>query len=265
MADAEPDGGEDPTVPVLPRAGDPQPVVDPDTGLARHPSDLGRGDHRARAADRRHVGRDADARRRTRGRWPAPLPLPDGQAGRALPDRAGGRRSEVPGDRPAHWRVGRTRHAQASRRRVRRPAQDGRHGGSAVRPLSLGPLRPARPAARLSVRRHGEPAPHLCHAHCARGRPVVDLLGGARAGAQLVGQPGHQRDLGRFLAERGLHRLFREPHHGGALRQGPRRHAGRPRLVRPAIGAEGQRRPRHRAAPGPDRPRPRRRADRHRV
>ena len=44
---------------------------------------------------------------------------------------------------------------------------------------------------------------------------------------QLVGQSRHQRGLVGQLAERGLHLLFREPDHGGALRAGTR--AGRSR------------------------------------
>ncbi len=43
----------------------------------------------------------------------------------------------------------------------------------ALRALSLGPLRPARPAAQLPVRRHGESAPHLRHADDHRRRPLA--------------------------------------------------------------------------------------------
>ena len=40
------------------------------------------------------------------------------------------------------------------------------------------------------------------------------VAGRARAGAFLVGQPGHQRHLARLLAERRLHRLLRAADHG---------------------------------------------------
>ena len=52
--------------------------------------------HRAAAAARRDVGRDADARWRRRGQRPAGVPLQDGPAGAAVPDRDRGRRHRVP-------------------------------------------------------------------------------------------------------------------------------------------------------------------------
>ena len=56
------------------------------------------------------------------------------------------------------------------------------------------------------VRRHGEPAPDVRHADGHRRRQEPGLADRARAGALVVGQPRHQRDLERLLAERGLHR-----------------------------------------------------------
>ena len=64
------------------------------------------------------------------------------------------------------------------------------------------------------------PTLDLPDADLHRRRPQPGRAGRARAGAQLVGQSRHQRDLGRFLAQRGLHLLFREPDHGGGLRPG---------------------------------------------
>ncbi len=109
----------------------------------------------------------------------------------------------------------------ARRGRARRHREDGRGGRAALRPLSLGPLRRDRAAAELPLRRHGESDPHLPDADLHRRRPEPGRPGRARAGAQLVGQSRHQRDLAGRLAQRGLHLLFREPDHGGALR--PRR------------------------------------------
>ena len=60
-------------------------------------------------------------------------------------------------------------------------------------PVPLGPLRPVGAAAVVPVRRHGEPAPDLRHAHRDRRRQVAGVAGRARTGAQLVGQPGHLR------------------------------------------------------------------------
>ena len=107
---------------------------------------------------------------------------------------------------------------------LRRHRAHGRGGRAALRPLSLGPLRRDRAAAELPLWRHGESDPHLPHADLHRRRPLAGRARRARAGAQLVGQPRHQRRLERFLAQRGRHLLFREPDHGGALRPG----AGRP-------------------------------------
>ena len=55
-----------------------------------------RADHRARAAQGGDVGRAPDPGRRSRRRGPPRLPLPDGQAGRALSDRDRRRRHRLP-------------------------------------------------------------------------------------------------------------------------------------------------------------------------
>ena len=84
----------------------------------------------------------------------------------------------------------------ARRRRARRHRENGRGGREALRPLSLGPLRRARAAAVLPVRRHGEPDPHLPDADLHRRRQEPGQPRRPRAGAQLVGQPRHQRGPG---------------------------------------------------------------------
>ena len=50
-----------------------------------------------------------------------------------------------------------------------------------------------------------------------RRRSIADVADRARARPFVVGQPRDQRDVERFLAERGVHRLLRAAHHGGAL------------------------------------------------
>ena len=87
------------------------------------------------------------------------------------------------------------------------------------RAVSLGTLRHARAAAVVPVRRHGESAPHVRDADDPRRRSIADVARRARARAFVVGQPRHQRDVERLLAERRLHRLLRAAHHGSALRR----------------------------------------------
>ena len=57
------------------------------------------------------------------------------------------------------------------------------------------------PAA-FPVWRHGKPKAHLCHPHDHCGRPQLGVSGGPRARPQLERQLGHQRHVGRLLAER---------------------------------------------------------------
>ncbi len=165
---------------------------------------------------RRDERREPDGEERRRR-----LPLQDAAGHPVLPDRP--RRSATspsgPSARPAQGRrlcpaVGR----RARRLGARRHAEDDRRRREALRPLPLGALRPARPAAELPLRRHGEPAAHLRHPHHPRRRPLAGLAGRPRARPLLVRQPGHQRHLERLLAQRGLHHLLRAPHHGGGLR-----------------------------------------------
>jgi hypothetical protein len=73
--------------------------------------------------------------------------------------------------------------------------------------VPLGPLRHAGAAAVVPVRRHGKPAPDLRHPDRDRRRQVAGLAGRPRTGAQLVGQPGDQRQLEGHLAQRRLHHL----------------------------------------------------------
>ena len=84
-------------------------------------------------------------------------------------------------------------HGEEGRRRVRRHREDDRDRRAAVRPVPLGPLRHPGAAAVVPVRRHGEPAPDLRHADGHRRRQVAGVAGRARAGAQLVRQPGDVR------------------------------------------------------------------------
>ena len=128
-----------------------------------------------------------------------------------------------------------------------RHREDGRRGREALRPLSLGPLRHARAAAVLSVRRHGKPDPDLPHADLHRRRPEPGQPDRARAVAQLVGQSRDQRDLERFLAQRGHHHLRRKPDHRGALRQESRRTS----RSRSASTCSTRRSPKTAGRPGP--------------
>ena len=62
--------------------------------------------------------------------------------------------------------------------------------------------------------------------HGAGRRQEPRLAVGARVGPFLVGQPGDERDVERFLAERGLHGVCRTPHSRGGLRPRARRNGG---------------------------------------
>ena len=114
MADARADRGQEASLPVQPGPGDPQPHLDPDPGQPRHPPDLGSPDRRPRALAGGDERRTADPRRRGRRRRRPRLPLPDGQAGRALSDRDRRRRHRLP------ERSGRAPASMPSRRRSRR-------------------------------------------------------------------------------------------------------------------------------------------------
>ena len=107
------------------------------------------------AADRGDVARRDPTQPIDPGRR-AHLHFPHGPQRRALHDRDCGRRPGLQAARPAHRRVDRAGDARRGRARACRYRENGRRGGEALRPLSLGPLRRARPAAILSVRRHGK-------------------------------------------------------------------------------------------------------------
>ncbi len=193
-----------------------------------HPPDVGGGDPRSRRPDCGHE-RPESRRAHDPGRRER-LQLQDAAQRRALHDRDRRRRPRVPRTRSPHRRLDRTGHARPRRRRARRHRENGRGGREALRPVSLGSLRPARPPARLPLRRNGKSHPHLPHADLHRRRQEPRRPRRARAGAQLVGQSGHQRDLGRQLAQRGFHLLFRKPDHGGDLRSQARGAGGRSQL-----------------------------------
>ena len=172
-----------------------------------------------------------DGRRRA-GR--PPLRVQAQATGPAVPDcpRRRGYRSAQ--RRAAYGRVHGAVSPGRGRAGIRGPRAHGHGGGIAARSLSLGPLRPAGPAAVVSVRRDGEPAAHICDAddHCRR--QVAGVARGARARALVVGQPRHQCHVERFLAERRVHHVRRVAHHGSALRHADRRDAAGAGAARPA-------------------------------
>ena len=153
------------------------------------------------------------------------LPLRDDPSDPVVSAGAGGRGSRVSQPGGALWRLRRAFRRRQGGLGVRRHGEDDRRRRAALRPLSLGALRPAGAAAELSLRRHGESPSDLRHPDDPRRRPLAGVARGPRARPLLVRQPGDQRDLERLLAQRGLHQLLREPDHGGALR---------PRLLRDA-------------------------------
>ena len=169
----------------------------------------------------------APRRRRAGGRRPHHLALRDAAAHPDLPAGPRGRQPRRARPRPALAGLRRARDGREGGLGVRRGGADDRRRGAALRPLRLGPLRPALHAARLPLRRHGESAPDLPDADPAGGGPLAGERRGPRAGPQLDRQPGDQRHHERLLAQRGLHRLRRAPHPRGAVRPRLRRPAGR--------------------------------------
>ena len=81
---------------------------------------------------------------------------------------------------------------------------------------------------------HGESAAVLHHTHGHRRRQEPGVGHRARIGAFLVGQPGHQCDLARCMAQRGIHGFPGEPHHECGLRRTARVHGGGARPQVPA-------------------------------
>ena len=97
-------------------------------------------------------------------------------------------------------------------------------------------------------------------------RSLVSLV--AHELAQLERQFGDQRHVGRFLAQRRLHRVFRATHHGGRVWTRHQRNAQH--LELPGLGGRGRRHhgrqpKRHPPSVAFARPRPRRRHDCHRL
>ena len=197
------------------------------------------------------------------------LLLQDGQAGRALSDRARGRRPQVPAARA------RGRACGPSRRRLLPAAREledtEKMIGAAealVRALSVGPLRHAGAAAVLPVRRDGKSDDDLPDADLHRRRQEPGQPDRARTGAQLVGQPCDQRDLVGLLAQRGDDHLRDLPDRRIALRAEGR---GAAICARLGFAAQGDRGPwrhgrcRHPALCRAEGPQPGRRADRNRL
>ena len=192
-----------------------------------------RGDHpraarHARGHERRQCQPSLSADRR--------LPVRHAAGDSLVSDRARRRQARVPRHRPAHRRV--RRKLASSRPRPSEFAETEQMIAGqreTVRPVSLGPLRPADPAAVVSVRRHGESAALLHHADGDRRRPQPDRAHRARARAFLVRQPRHQRHLARPVAQRRFHGVSAGPHHAGGVRR-PSRGDGRD--ARPQHAAE---------------------------
>jgi hypothetical protein len=154
---------------------------------ARDPPDLGSADQRSGRASGRH---ERDPRGKARSHAAAARPekplFLDGQAGRALSDRDRGGRPCIPAARPAQRRLCRAGDAAPRRRGAPGHREDDRRRRGALRPLSLGPLRHDRAAARLSLWRDGKSHSYVPDAHLHRRRPEPRRAGRARARAQLV-------------------------------------------------------------------------------
>ena len=157
--------------------------------------------------------------RRARGvfQFTMPQPIPSYLIALAVGDLAY-QRHEQP-----HGRLGGAVDGGRGGARVRATPEKMIEATEAVRPVSLGPVRPARAAAVVSIRRHGESAAHVRDADHHRRRQVAGLARGARAGAFVVGQSRHERHMVGLLAERRLHHLPRASHCRSRLRQAARR------------------------------------------
>ena len=210
------------TLSAQPGPADPQPHLDPDPG---HPASARPGAPASARPSRLKVVMSGERltpeAERPDGRARA-FRFQDGPAGRALPDRDRRRRSRLPplGPRTGVW----TEPAMLDRgHRVRRHREDGRGRRALYGPYRWGRydvlvLPPSFPYGGME-----NPTLTFATPTFIAGDKSLVSAGGPRAGAQLVGQPRHQRDLGRLLAQRRLHLLLREPDHGGDLRPAPRR------------------------------------------
>ena len=210
MADARADRGQEAALSVQPGRIDREPQLDPDPGFARHPPDAGKPGSPFPAADRGHeraqgrrAGRPTGRSRQFAFRMDKPVaPYLIAIAVGDLAFRALGPRTGV-WTEPAMLDKAAAELADTEKMVER--------GRGAVRSLSLGPLRHARPAAVLPLRRDGESDADLPHPDLHRRRQEPGQPDRARTCAQLVGQPRHQRDLGRLLAQRGHDHLCRRP------------------------------------------------------
>mmetsp|Transcript_24061 Transcript_24061/g.80863 ORF Transcript_24061/g.80863 Transcript_24061/m.80863 type:complete len:222 (-) Transcript_24061:1010-1675(-) len=220
MARPRADGWQGAPVPLYPVPGHPRPGPAPVHGQPGGQVHLhGQGD-RACVGHRPHV-RSPPGRARGRRRGPPDLRLCAEDAHLQLP--AGHGRGPPGGapDRPAVHGVVRARHGGRRAGRVwgghgaLPPCGRGHHG----RALRLGRVRPALPPAELPVRRHGEPVPHLLHAHPPRRGLLPGGRGRPRDRPLVDGQPRHQRHVGALLAQRGVDRVAGEADPGEA-RQG---------------------------------------------
>ena len=168
------DRGQEDPVHVQPVAADPRAFVGAAAGHADHPLHLQRARHRTEGrdgADERGQRSGGGARRR--------LQLQDAAEDPVLPARHRRRRPGVQADRRPQRRMGGAGDGRQGGGRIRRHRQDDRHRRIDVRPVPLGPLRPAGAAAELPLRRHGEPAPDLRHPDRDRRRQVAGVAGGA--------------------------------------------------------------------------------------
>ena len=183
----------------------------PTTPPCARPTGLTAGDERRAAGPRR--------RRR--------LALPHGRADPAVPHRAGLRATSPSRPSPTapacgpsrRWSRPRARSSPTPRSMIR--AAESLFGPYRWGRYDLIILPPSFPFGGMENPRLTFATPTIL-----AGDKSLVVAGGPRAGALLVGQPGHQRHLARLLAERGLHHLLRAADHGAGV-SGPSARAWR--------------------------------------
>jgi hypothetical protein len=74
--------------------------------------------------------------------------------------------------------------------------------------LPVGAIRPDRFTTEFSLWRNGKSKDYFCHTHHFGGRQVTNFTCRTRIGAFLVGQPGDQCHMERFLAQRRFYGIF---------------------------------------------------------
>ena len=227
VAVAGTDGRQDASVSVLAGPGDPHAHVDSDAGQPGHPPDLRGAHHRAapaRGGDERRAahadgvdGRRADTALSTSACRSRSRRICIALAVGDLAFRPLGPRTGVYAE-PLGRRRGGERVRRHSRRWSRPPRRcTGRIAGAAT---TCSCCRRRFPFGGMENPRLTFATPTIL-----AGDRSLDVARRARARALVVGQPRHQRDVERLLAERRLHGLLRAAHHGSALRRRARRDA----------------------------------------